>query len=294
MDRRARITVAYLGTGLHGFAEAEGVRTVMGELRGAIEKVVRQPVNPVGAGRTDAGVHGWGQVVSLDVPDHTSLADLQRRVNRMLAPAITVRDAAWTDDPEFSARFSALWRHYRYHVLNAPAADPFLADTAWHVPKPLQLWAMQLACDPLIGEHDFSSFCRRPKVAADQTPPSMMRRIISAEWHEVGPEQPGLLRFEIRANAFCHQMVRSIVGTLVDVGLGKIHAGDMRSILLAGDRRAAGGVAPPHGLTLWEVGYPVGVPVARPRAATPVEPAFAPPTGALIDPSGPILRPHVS
>ena len=85
MDRRARITVAYLGTDLHGFAETEGVRTVMGELRTAIEKIVRQPVNPVGAGRTDAGVHGWGQVVSLDLPAETNLADVQRRVNRMCA-----------------------------------------------------------------------------------------------------------------------------------------------------------------------------------------------------------------
>jgi len=256
MSRRARLTVAYVGTDLHGFAEADGVRTVMGELRGAIEKVVRQPVSPVGAGRTDAGVHGWGQVVSLDLPDDTDLADLQRRVNRMCAPAIAVRDTAWTDDPEFSARFSALWRHYRYHVLNSPIPDPFLAATAWHVPQPLNLWAMQLACDPLIGEHDFSSFCRRPKVPEGATPPSLTRRVISAEWRVVPDDHPGLLRFEIRANAFCHQMVRSIVGTLVEAGMGKIPAGDVRGILLQRDRKAAGTVAPPHGLVLWEVGYP--------------------------------------
>ncbi len=290
MDRRARITVAYLGTNLHGFAETEGVPTVMGELRSALEKIVRQPVNPVGAGRTDAGVHGWGQVVSLDLPEDTNLADVQRRVNRMCAPFISIRDTEWTDDPEFNARYSALWRHYRYHVLNTRMADPFVADTAWHVHQPLQLWAMQLACDPLIGEHDFSSFCRRPRVAPGQTPRSMRRRIISAQWREVGPEQPGLLRFEIRANAFCHQMVRSIVGTLVDVGLGKIHAGDVRSILMQRDRQVAGGVAPPHGLVLWEVGYPVGTPLDPPRRAAA---AFAPPSGDLIDPSGPILRPQL-
>lgn len=257
MSRRARLTVAYVGTDLHGFAEADGVRTVMGELRGVIEKVVRQPVSPVGAGRTDAGVHGWGQVVSLDLPDDTDLADLQRRINRLCPPAISVRELAWTDDPEFSARFSALWRHYRYHVLNSPIPDPFLAATAWHVPRQLNLWAMQLACDPLIGEHDFASFCRRPKVADDATPPSLRRRVISAEWRAVPDDRQGLLRFEIRANAFCHQMVRSIVGTLVDVGLGKIHAGDVRGILLQRDRRAVTTVAPPHGLVLWEVGYPV-------------------------------------
>lgn len=273
MSRRARLTVAYVGTDLHGFAEADGVRTVMGELRGAIEKVVRQPVSPVGAGRTDAGVHGWGQVVSLDLPDDTDLADLQRRINRLCPPAISVRDAAWTDDPEFSARFSALWRHYRYHVLNSPIPDPFLVGTAWHVRQPLNLWAMQLACDPLIGEHDFASFCRRPKVADDVTPPSLRRRVISAEWRAIPDDRQGLLRFEIRANAFCHQMVRSIVGTLVDVGLGKIHAGDVRGILLQRDRRAVTTVAPPHGLVLWEVGYPTGNGAAGP--STPESATFS-------------------
>jgi tRNA pseudouridine38-40 synthase len=200
-------------------------------------------------------VHGWGQVVSLDLPDHTDLSDLQRRVNRMCAPSIAVRSATWADDPEFSARFSATWRHYRYHVLNHPVPDPFTAGTAWHVPQPLNLWAMQLAADPFIGEHDFSAFCRRPKVAEGATPPSMHRRVLSATWREVPDDHPGLLRFEIRANAFCHQMVRSIVGTLVDVGLGRLHAGDIRSILLGRDRQKAGTVAPPHGLVLWEVGY---------------------------------------
>ncbi len=255
MTRRARLTVAYDGTDFHGFAEQKSARTVMGELRAALEKIVRQPVEPVCAGRTDAGVHGWGQVVSLDLPANTDLAGLQRRVNKLCAPAIAVRDAAWCADPEFSARFSATYRHYHYHVLNAPEPNPFWARTAWHVIEPLRLWAMNLACDPLIGEHDFSSFCRKPKVADAADEPSMTRRVISAQWREVAGDVPGLLRFEIRANAFCHQMVRSIVGTLVDVGLGKLHAGDVRGILVARDRNSAGRVAPPHGLVLWEVGY---------------------------------------
>ena len=255
MQRRARVTVAYVGTALHGFSETDGVHTVMGKLRDALERVVRAPVSPVGAGRTDAGVHGWGQVVSLDLPDDTDLGDLQWRVNRMCAPAISVRDLSWTDDPEFNARFSASWRHYRYHVLNSAFPDPFLAGTTWHVHQPLQLWAMQLACDPLIGEHDFSAFCRRPRVVDGSRPRSMTRRVMSADWRAVDDDHPGLLRFEIRANAFCHQMVRSIVGTMVEVGLGKLHAGDVRSILLRRERRSAGVLAPPQGLVLWEVGY---------------------------------------
>ncbi len=256
MARRARLTVAYDGTDFHGFAEQADARTVMGELRAAMEKVTRVELEPVCAGRTDAGVHGWGQVVSVDLPDSTDLPGLQRRLNKLCGPAIAVRDVRWCTDPEFNARFSAQWRHYHYHVLNSPEPNPFWARTAWHIVEPLQLWAMNLACDPFIGEHDFSSFCRRPKVADRDDEPSMTRRVISASWHEVPGNVPGLLRFEIRANAFCHQMVRSLVGTLVDVGLGRLHAGDMRRILLARDRQAAGRVAPPHGLVLWEVGYP--------------------------------------
>jgi tRNA pseudouridine38-40 synthase len=255
VQRCARVTVAYDGTGFHGFAEHDGVRTVMGELRAAIERVVRVPVALVGAGRTDAGVHAWGQVVSGELPADTDLADLQRRVNKLCAPAIAVRDWQWADDG-FSARFSASYRHYRYHVLNTPEPNPLVAGTTWHVAHPLALWAMQLACDPIIGEHDFSSFCRRPKLPDDQPPPSMVRRVIRADWSEVPGDVPGLLRFEIRGTAFCHQMVRSLVGTMVDIGTGKLHAGDMRGILVRRNRRAAGQVAPAQGLVLWEVGYP--------------------------------------
>jgi len=253
--RRARVTVAYDGTDFHGFAQNRDVRTVVGVLRAAIEKVVREPVGLVGAGRTDAGVHAWGQVISCDLPAHCDLASLARSVNSMCGPEISVRDWVWTTDRDFSARFSATYRHYRYDVLNTPESNPFVTRSAWHIVAPLRLWAMQLACDPLIGEQDFSSFCRSPKLADGEAPPSLKRRVFSADWREVGGDVPGLLRFEIRANAFCHQMVRSLVGTLVRVGLGELHAGDMRSILVQRDRTAAGQIAPPHGLVLWEVGY---------------------------------------
>ena len=99
----------------------------MGELREAIEKILQQPVDLVGAGRTDAGVHGWGQVVSCDLPDEIDLHALMRRVNRMCGPSVVIRDAQWAESPDFSARFSAKWRHYRYDVWNAPEPNPFLA-----------------------------------------------------------------------------------------------------------------------------------------------------------------------
>jgi tRNA pseudouridine38-40 synthase len=253
---RARFTVAYDGGAFHGFAANDGVPTVAGAITDAMSRVAGHEIALTGAGRTDAGVHGWGQVISLDLPAETDLAELAHRVNRMCGPAVSLRDPAWTAE-EFNARFSARWRHYRYTVLNTPYAHPLLAPIAWHVPQPLDLAVLQLAADPLIGEHDFASFCRRPKLPPDAPPASLVRRVLAARWSQVVDDTFGvpLLRFEIRANAFCHQMVRAITGTLVDVGLGRISAGDVAAVLAARDRSAAGQVAPPQGLTLWEVGY---------------------------------------
>lgn len=254
--RRVRCVVAYDGSGYAGFAANRDVNTVAGVLEDVLGTITRQPVHVVGAGRTDAGVHAWGQVISCDLPAAIDLGDLARRVNSMCGPALVMRSAAWAE-PEFHARFSAQWRHYRYTVLNAPTANPFLRDLAWHVFRPLSLPAMQLACDPLIGENDFTSFCRKPPVVADQGEPSMHRRVMLARWTDVGtPDTPGVLRFEIRANAFCHQMVRSIVGLMVDVGHGKRHAGEIRGLMRARDRASMPSLAPAHGLVLWDVGYP--------------------------------------
>lgn len=254
--RRVRCVVAYDGSGFAGFAVNRDVTTVAGVLEDVLSTITRHPVHIVGAGRTDAGVHAWGQVISCDLPVSVALGDLVRRVNSMCGPTLVMRSADWAV-PEFHARFSAEWRHYRYTVLNTPAPNPFLRDIAWHVFRPLSLPAMQLACDPLIGENDFTSFCRKPPVTAGQGEPSMRRRVMLARWSDVGtPDIPGLLRFEIRANAFCHQMVRSIVGLMIDVGHGKRHAGEIRGLMRTGDRALMPTLAPAHGLVLWDVGYP--------------------------------------
>jgi tRNA pseudouridine38-40 synthase len=251
--RRVRLVVAYDGAAFRGFADNPGVRTVEGSLAHAIATVVRRPVHLTGAGRTDAGVHAWGQVVSGDLPAETDLGDLARRINKLCAPSIAVRHAEWVGD-DFDARFSARWREYRYDVWNAASPNPLLSERAWFVPQPLSLWAMQAACDPLLGEHDFASFCRRPKTGDGEPEASLVRRVLAARW-SADEWNGALLRFEIRANAFCHQMVRSIVGTLVDIGLHKASPGDVRGILVARDRDAAGQVAPPQGLVLWAIGY---------------------------------------
>jgi len=254
-DRRARFVVAYHGEPFHGFALSAGVPTVAGALTDALQQVTGSAVTLTGAGRTDAGVHGWGQVVSCDLPAGTDLVRIAKSLNSMLEPTIVVRDAQWVE-PTFDARFSALWRHYRYSVLNTPTGNPFLAGTSWHVTTPLDLRAMQLASDAFIGEHDFSAFCRRPKQSGpnrDAPEPSMRRRVLLARWAE---GSDGLFTFDIRANAFCQQMVRSIVGTLVEVGMHRRKAGEMTGILRANSRAMAGHIAPPHGLCLVEVGYP--------------------------------------
>jgi tRNA pseudouridine38-40 synthase len=245
------MVVAYDGTGFHGFAEQPTQRTVAGVLREAIEKVARQPVELTCAGRTDRGVHAWGQVLSLDLGADVDLAALQRSLVKLCGPEVVVREVAQAT-ADFDARFSARSRTYRYTVLNRPVPDPFLARTAWHVPVPLDIELLTLACDPFLGEHDFSAFCRRPKPAAGAEPVSLVRRVQRAGWTDLGE---GVLRFEITATAFCHQMVRSIVGTIVAAGHNHVRAGDILGILRSGVRANAAPIAPPEGLCLWHVDY---------------------------------------
>jgi tRNA pseudouridine38-40 synthase len=241
------MVVAYDGGGFHGFALQPGLSTVGGALVGALERYLRHTVEMTCAGRTDAGVHAWGQVVSFDARVTAEPPALQRSLNRTLKPAIVVRRCE-VAEAGFDARRWATGRYYRYSIRNHPVADPFTAATAWHVPRPLDLPAMRLACDALYGEHDFSSFCRRPPVPDA----SLVRVVRDARWIDLGD---GILRFDIEASSFCHQMVRSVVGTLVEIGLGKRKAGEMASIIRSRSRSAAGQPAPPHGLCLWEVSY---------------------------------------
>ena len=250
-ERRVRLHVAYHGAAFHGFAFNDGVETVEGLLASAIARVTRREPEISAAGRTDAGVHARGQVVSLDIPSGTDLGKFVRSLNSLCAPYVAVSVARW-ESADFDARGSATWRHYKYMVLNTPTADPMLVDRAWHVWEPLSVPLMNLACDGLMGEQDFSAFCRAPDPVAGRPPASLKRYVMKAQWTDMGD---GTLVFDVRANAFCHQMVRSIVGFLVDVGARKRPPSDTRAILRARDRGHGSVVAPPHGLTLWDVGY---------------------------------------
>lgn len=254
---RLRLDVAYDGAPFRGFAENRGVRTVAGDLRSALERVTGASVTLTCAGRTDAGVHARSQVVTADLQGasrHLSRDELRDALNSLVGPAVAVKEVR-TAPEDFDARRSATSRTYRYLVLQGEVPDPFLARTAWWVGQELDLAAMSEACAALVGEHDFSSFCRRPRGVEGV---SLVRRVLSASWQVVdGAETTGgtLLRFEITATAFCHQMVRSIVGLLVDVGRGRRPSAHVATALEARDRSTVGNIAPPHGLTLWAVSY---------------------------------------
>ncbi|MFN8050369.1 MAG: tRNA pseudouridine(38-40) synthase TruA [Acidimicrobiales bacterium] len=250
--QKVRLVVSYDGGPFSGFARNAGVRTVAGDLEAHLSRVLRHPVVVTGAGRTDKGVHAWGQVVSFETfADRLEPERLMRSLNHMGAPSLAVRSVDAVD-ADFDARFSARWRRYRYTILTSEAPNPFLAGTSWHLPQPLDLDAMRVAGETFLGTHDFSSFCRRPQQVEGRPPASLVRTVTGLEWTE---HEGDLLRLEITAQAFCHQMVRSIVGTLVDIGRGHRAATDVAAMLAARDRAAAGDLAPPQGLCLWEVGY---------------------------------------
>ena len=209
----------------------------------------RRDVGTAGAGRTDAGVHAVGQVMSTsDAPDDCRPDEVMASLNRMCGPSIAVfscRSAA----PDFHARFSARSRTYVYAVLNSPHGDPWLAKTALHHAVPLNVDAMNEGAGHLVGPHDFRSFGRLPD------PEASAERVL----YELRCDREGsVIRVRARANAFIHQMVRSLVGTLIAVGDGRRKPEDMVGVLEARDRAAAGPVAPPHGLCLVSVEYDEG------------------------------------
>jgi tRNA pseudouridine38-40 synthase len=239
-----RLTLAYDGTGFHGWARQRGLRTVQGELEGALGRTFGAEPRVAAAGRTDAGVHARGQVASFEVAGAPDLVGLHRALNALLAPEIVVLDARRAPEG-FHARFSATAREYRYRIAVGPWPDPFEARYVWHRPGGLAVPRMRGAARHLVGEHDFASFCRRP--LSGGTVRRLERLAVSRRGDRV--------EISARANAFLHQMVRSLVGTLVAVGEGRIDPEAMPAILAAQDRARAGRIAPAHGLTLERVLY---------------------------------------
>lgn len=243
-----RLDLAYDGEPFRGYARQPDQRTVQGDLEDALARIAGRDLETFCAGRTDAGVHALGQVVSVpSAPDDLDPERILRSLNSLCGPAIAVHGARAMPE-DWHARFSARSRHYCYAIWRG-APDPFLARTALHHPEPLDVVAMREAAGHLTGTHDFSSFGRLPDPDA-----SAERNLYELQVFEDGP----MLRVRARANAFIQQMVRSLVGLLVYVGEGRRSPADVPAILEAKDRSAAGPVAPPHGLCLVAVEYDEG------------------------------------
>ena len=261
---RIRIDLSYDGTGFSGWAAQPGRRTVEGVLAETLGHVLRLPAAPrlTVAGRTDTGVHARGQVAHADLPDavwaaHADAA--RRRLARALPPDIRVRAIGPAPDG-FDARFSALWRRYSYRVCDdPPAADPLRRhETLWH-PRALDLAAMNAAAGALTGEHDFAAFCRRREGA------TTVRALRRLDWRR---DDNGVAVACVVADAFCHNMVRALVGALLAVGEGSRPPSWPSAVLAAAVRDPAVRVVPPHGLCLEEVRYPAPGQLAARAART--------------------------
>ena len=259
---RLRLDLSYDGSGFHGWATQPGQRTVQQVVEEALARVLAPAAPPAltVAGRTDAGVHARGQVAHVDVAAECwerAGGTAVRRLVRLLPPDVRVHSVI-PAPAGFDARFAALWRRYSYRVCDDPAcADPLRRqDTLWH-PRQLDTGPMNEAAAGCLGAHDFAAFCRRRDGA------TTVRELLRLEWARTGP---GLAVATVVADAFCHNMVRSLVGALIAVGEGRKPARWPAEVLAAAVRDPAVRVMPPHGLCLEEVGYPPAAALAA-RAA---------------------------
>jgi tRNA pseudouridine38-40 synthase len=254
---RWRLDLGYDGTAFSGWARQPGMRTVQGVLEDALGRVLRlAAVSVTVAGRTDAGVHAIGQVAHADLPPEVAEVDLTRRLNGVLPDDVRVRSARVAPE-RFDARFAALARVYRYRVTDG-VPDPLRQHDTLAWSRPLDQVAMQSAAQRLLGEHDFAAYCR-PRAGA-----TTVRRLLRLDVER----RDDLVTVTVEADAFCHNMVRAIVGALLAVGEGRRPVHWPGQVLRAGVRDSDVTVAPAHGLTLIEVRYPaVADLAARAQAA---------------------------
>jgi tRNA pseudouridine38-40 synthase len=264
--QRWRLDLAYDGQAFSGFAYQPQNDTVVGLLRSTLASTLRLSEEPniVGAGRTDAGVHAFHQVVHVDLPRAIKVRTLEgerlaNSLNKQLRGRVQILRAEPVSD-DFHARFSATWREYRYLVLenNAPGLNTTNA-WAWSVTGPLDLAAMNRAADQVLGTHDFRAFCRRPSNSLAGEP--LLRKVLAAHWERLddewamSPRHAPALRLTIRAQSFCHNMVRCLVSSMVAVGRGALSEREISERLVSGDRHQLPQPAPAAGLALIDVGY---------------------------------------
>lgn len=247
--QRLKLTVAYDGAAFLGWQVQRQSPTAQEVLEAALAKVFPSHPRVVGSSRTDTGVHARGMIVHFDVPKpawRITSRKLVLALNAHLPEELRIMAAAAVR-PGFHARFDARGKQYRYQLWNHIAMEPGLRRTAWHVTRPLDVAAMKSAAKTLVGRHDFRSFAANPGYARA----TYVRHVTRCEVRRRGP----LLTVVIEADGFLYKMCRGIVGTLVQVGLGKFTAAEVLPMLEQCDRRVAGMNAPAHGLTLWQVYY---------------------------------------
>jgi tRNA pseudouridine38-40 synthase len=262
---RLRIDLAYDGGGFHGWARQPGLRTVQDEVEQALDTVLRTRGSSLTvAGRTDSGVHARGQVAHVDLAEDlltgvvgrgadTPVEALLRRMNGLLGPDVRLR-GVWVAPEGFDARFSALWRRYVYRIADRlECLDPLARGHVLAWPRALDEHRMNEAATGLLGENDFAAFCRRRSGA------TTIRTLLDLVWAR---EPDGLLTATVRADAFCHSMVRALVGCLIEVGETRREPAWAAEVLLGRQRHPAVRVARAHGLTLEEVRYPADDEVA--------------------------------
>jgi tRNA pseudouridine38-40 synthase len=245
LTRNIRVVVAYDGTDFAGWQQQPGQRTVQGCLQDAVRQMTGEDVRIQGAGRTDAGVHADGQVASFALAARIPDRGLLRGLNSILPPDVALLEVAEAP-PQFDARFSARGKVYRYRIWNHLVRSPLHARTTWHCRPVLDMAAMRAAARELVGEHDFRAF--RAADCERRTTVRVIRRLDI-------DRQGALLAMEVEATAFLKNMVRILVGTLVDLARGRIAPAAIARMLQTGDREAGGVTAPPQGLTLLRVIY---------------------------------------
>lgn len=245
---RLRLDLSYDGAQFHGWAAQPGLRTVQGEVEAALATILRleSPAPLTCAGRTDAGVHALGQVAHVDLDDTTDVESLAHRLRSLLPDDIRLRALA-PAPPGFDARFSALERRYVYRLRDRGAGDPLARGHVVDWPRELDVEAMNAATEPLLGEHDFAAFCKKREGA------TTIRTLLALSSER---RDDGVLETTVRADAFCHSMVRSLMGALVAVGERRFAPDWTETLLASAVRDARVRVMPAHGLVLEEVVYP--------------------------------------
>ena len=248
VEQRYRATIEYDGTDFVGYQVQAKGRTVQGEIEKSLKQVTQAEIRIDGAGRTDAGVHATGQVIAFNCYWRHPLEELHRALNALLPDDIVIRELSVTK-PAFHPRFNAISRTYCYQIVTQPWPAVLLRRYAYHLNRPLDIAAMNQASQLLLGQHDFASFGKPPQGH------NTVRTLSEAAW----TAKAGRVTFRITANAFLYRMVRTIVGTLAQVGLGHLQIDDVKRILEAKDLTSSAPPAPAHGLCLVSVTYPEDV-----------------------------------